>query len=228
MKVTAIIPAAGNGKRMKSNHAKPFIKIGRKEIICYTLRAMEQIPYVSETIVAVSQENISRVRRIIKREGVLKVRKIVEGGRYRSNSVFNALEAAEGEPGFILIHDCARPLIEKNIIERTIKAAFKYGCAIAAVRVKPTIKRGFERKLFIQDTLRRDCLWEAQTPQVFRADILKKAYMTAGRSISSFTDDAGVVEHAGYRVKIVESSYRNIKITTQEDLIIAEALLREE
>jgi 2-C-methyl-D-erythritol 4-phosphate cytidylyltransferase len=226
MRITAIIPAAGCGRRMESGEDKPFIKVCGREMICYSLMAMEHISAVSEVVVVAEKKNIHRIKAIVKREGFKKVKRIAAGGVLRCESVLKGLKVSAKYSDFILIHDCARPLIEKNIIENTIKSALKNNCAIAAVKVKPTIKQVFAGKKFIQNTLKRELLWEAQTPQVFRASIIKEAYNKAGKIISGFTDDSGLVENAGYKVEIVESSYRNIKITTREDLIIAEALLK--
>ena len=226
MKITAIIPAAGCGRRMRLKEDKPFIKICGKEMICYPLSVLERISAVSEVVVVVERKNIFKIKVLVKREGFRKVKHIIEGGRWRCESVSNGLKASAKDSDFILIHDCARPLIEKGIIEKTIRAALKNNCVIAAVRVKPTIKQVFTGRGFVQHTLNRALLWEAQTPQIFKACLLREAYRKAGKFIRSFTDDSGIVENAGNRVRIVESNYRNIKITTREDLVIAEALIK--
>ena len=227
MKITAIIPAAGCGKRMRLKADKPFIKICGKEMICYPLRVLEGVPAVSEVVVVAERKNIFKMKALVKREGFRKVKYIIEGGKWRCESVSNGLKASDEDSDFILIHDCARPLIEKSMVEKTIRAALKDNCAITAVRVKPTIKQAFPGRGFVQHTLNRAFLWEAQTPQVFKACILRTAYRKAGKAIESFTDDSGIVENAGNKVRIVESNYSNIKITTREDLVIAEALIRE-
>lgn len=227
MRITAIIPAAGCGRRMRLREHKPFIKVSGREMICYSLMAMENTPAVSEIIVVVEEKNIQRIKALVRREGFKKVKKIVAGARLRCESVLNGLKISGKYSDFILVHDCARPLVDKDIIDKTIKSAFKNGCAIAAVKVKPTIKQAFAGERLIRGTLQREHLWEAQTPQVFKACIIKDAYRKAGKDIGGFTDDSGLVENAGYKVAIVESSYRNIKITTREDLLIAETLLKE-
>jgi 2-C-methyl-D-erythritol 4-phosphate cytidylyltransferase len=225
MNVTAIIPAAGCGKRMRSKTSKPFIRLCGKEIICYCLEQLEDTPLISEVIIAADERHISRLRRLIKKRGFAKVRDIIKGGSTRYGSVRNALKRSNPEADILLVHDCARPMAGRDLIEKTIKAAMKYDCAIAAVKVKPTIKLSDSGGGFISRTLDRDILWEAQTPQAFKAYILKQAYKQAGGSKGVFTDDAGVVERAGNKVKIVLGGYRNIKITTPEDMIIAKALL---
>ena len=227
MKITAIIPAAGCGKRMRLKADKPFIKICGKEMICYPLRVLERVSAVSEVVVVAERKNIFKMKALVKREGFRKVKYIIEGGKRRCESVLNGLKAADEDSDFILIHDCARPLIERGMIEKTIRAALKDNCAIAAVRVKPTIKQACSGRCFVEKTLDRAFLWEAQTPQVFKACLLRAAYRKVGKSAGSFTDDSGIVENAGNRVRIVESSYRNIKITTCEDLVIARALIKE-
>jgi 2-C-methyl-D-erythritol 4-phosphate cytidylyltransferase len=225
MRITAIIPAAGCGRRMRLRENKPFIKVSGREMICYSLMVMEDIPAVSEVVVVAEEKNIQRIKALVRREGLKKVKKIVAGATLRCESVLNGLKASGKYSDFILVHDCARPLVDNNIINKTIRAASKNGCAIAAVKVKPTIKQAFAGRRLIMGTLERGLLWEAQTPQVFKACIIEDAYRKAGNAIGGYTDDSGLVENAGYKVAIVESSYRNIKITTREDLIIAEALL---
>ncbi|MFA5068771.1 MAG: 2-C-methyl-D-erythritol 4-phosphate cytidylyltransferase [Candidatus Omnitrophota bacterium] len=221
MKVTAIVPAAGYGRRMKLKTDKPFIMIRGKEMFCHCLKVLEGISCVSEIIIAAEKKNIDKMKAIVAREGFHKVRHIVVGGSCRGRSVSNALKVVDIGADFILVHDCARPMINKGIVDKTIQAARRYDNTVAAVRVKSTIKQVSGNGCLVARTLDRSHLWEAQTPQVFRADILKRAYKKAGRSISCFTDDSGIVESAGYKVRIVPSTYNNIKVTTIEDLVFA-------
>ena len=226
MKAAAIVPAAGCGKRMLANTDKPFIRLLGRELIVYCLSTLESSDLISEVVVVAEEKNILPIKNIVKKRGFSKVKHIVQGGRCRSESVSNGLKAISEDSDIVIIHDCARPLADNDIIKKTIKAAIKNNCAIAAVRVKPTIKEACKDQVFVRKTLDRTMLWEAQTPQAFKTVILKDAYKKAGRLIKLFTDDAGIVEKFGYRVCIVESSYRNIKITTPEDIIVAELLLK--
>jgi 2-C-methyl-D-erythritol 4-phosphate cytidylyltransferase len=226
MKVAVIVPAAGYGKRMCTNIDKPFIKILGRELIAYCLKTFESSALVSEVVVVAEEKNILPIKYLAKKIGFSKVKSIVKGGKSRSESVLNGLKAISEDSDIVVVHDCARPMIDEDIIKKTVKAAVKNNCAIAAVRVKPTIKEACKGQVFVRRTLDRAILWEAQTPQAFKSQILRDAYKKAGRLIRLFTDDAGIVEKFGYRVCIVESSYRNIKITTPEDIIIAELLLK--
>ncbi len=226
MKVAVIVPAAGCGKRMCTNTDKPFIKILGRELIVYCLRTLESAALVSEVVVVAKEKNIFPIKYLVKKIGFSKVKNIVKGGRCRSESVLNGLKAISEDSDIVVVHDCARPLVDEDIIKKTVKAAIKNNCAIAAARVKPTIKEACKGQVFVRRTLDRAMLWEAQTPQAFKTGILKDAYKKAGRLIRLFTDDAGIVEKFGHRVCIVESSHRNIKITTPEDIIIAESLLK--
>ncbi|MDD5504919.1 MAG: 2-C-methyl-D-erythritol 4-phosphate cytidylyltransferase [Candidatus Omnitrophica bacterium] len=221
MKVTAIIPAAGYGRRMRSKTDKPFIMIHGKEMLCHCLNVLEGIACISEIIIAAQKRNINKIKAVIEREGFCKVRHVIEGGSCRGFSVANALKFVNKGSDFILVHDCARPIINKGIVNKTISAAKRYNCAVAAVRAKSTIKQAFKGEHFVDKTLDRSSLWEVQTPQVFKADILKQAYKKAGRAVSRFTDDSGIVEYSGNRVRLVQSTYANIKITTAEDLVFA-------
>jgi 2-C-methyl-D-erythritol 4-phosphate cytidylyltransferase len=225
MKVSVIIPAAGEGIRMRLNQPKLFIKIKNREMICYSLEVFEKIPCVSEIIIAAKAEHFKRLDALIKRQGFAKPINIVTGAKNRAESVLNALYSVDRAADLILVHDCARPLICCDIVKKTVKKAVEKGSAIAAVRVKPTIKKVCGKGLYVAATLDRQGLWEAQTPQVFQADTLKAAYKRAGKRAGFFTDESSLVESLGKKVAVVESSYENIKITTQEDIAIAQAFL---
>jgi 2-C-methyl-D-erythritol 4-phosphate cytidylyltransferase len=226
MKITTIVAAAGCGRRMHAKTDKPFIRLCKKEMILYCLGMLERLNLISEIIVVAQRKNIPRIKALVKKNCFVKIKHIVKGGSCRCESVLNGLKVLSEDSDIVVVHDCARPLVDADIINRTIRAAIKNNCAIAAVRVKPTIKKAYADKPFIAETLDRATLWEAHTPQAFRAGLLKDAYRKAGNAIRLFTDDAGIVEQAGHKINIVESSYKNIKITTREDIIIAEALLK--
>lgn len=226
MKMAAVVPSAGSGRRMGSKADKPFIKIGGLPIISYVLKALQNSPLISEIIIAVRAKDIPRIKRLIKKRGFTKIRAVVKGGRTRSASVFNGLSRLSPDIDFVLIHDAARPFITQDLIRKTLRAAKRYGASVACVLVKPTIKEADNKRLLVRNTLKRRLLWEAQTPQAFRKDLLLGAYKKAGKAAAVFTDDASLVEKVHKKVKIVKGSYNNIKITTPEDLVIAEAIAK--
>jgi len=225
MKVAAIVPSAGCGNRMRSKRQKPFIRLCGEEILLYPLKILEKSRHISEVIIPVSRQNIGKVKKLIKRKGFKKVKDVICGGSTRANSVKRAFYKVSADTDFILIHDSVRPFLTEEMISACLKTAKKFGASLCAVRVKPTIKKS-NIKGFIKKTLKRDLLWEAQTPQVFRRSLLGAAYKRLGKNCKSFTDDTAAFEAIGGKVKIVEGDYSNIKITTQEDLIIAEAILK--
>ncbi|MFC1806748.1 2-C-methyl-D-erythritol 4-phosphate cytidylyltransferase [Candidatus Omnitrophota bacterium] len=224
-RTVAIIPSAGCGKRMRSKVDKPFVRLNKKELIYYTLRALEGSSFIDDIIIVSTKNNIPRFKRLVIREGFSKVSYIVVGGDRRAESVSNGLKFVNSGIDYILVHDAARPLLTKDIIKRTLDGAKRSGGAICAVLTKPTIKESYPNKSIIRRTLNRRVLWEAHTPQVFKRDILLKAYARAGKRAGSFTDEASLVEAYGKKVALVEGSYSNIKVTTQEDLVVAGALL---
>ena len=224
-KVAAIVPSAGTGNRMRSKIEKPFIKLCGKEIILYSLKVLEESELISEIVIPASKKNILKIERLVKREGFKKVREVVLGGSHRAGSVKKGLLSISSDIGFVLIHDCARPFLTAAMIRNSLEAAKIYGASLCAVKVKPTIKEA-DSKGFVKKTLKRQLLWEAQTPQVFKREILMDAYAKLSRSYNSYTDDTALLEVIGRRIKTVEGGYSNIKITTPEDIVVAEALLR--
>jgi len=225
MKVAAIVPAAGKGSRIKSKIEKPYIELCGKPILVHTLLRLSKNRYITEIVVAISKNRVNDFgRRIINRFGIKKV-KIVTGGRRRSDSVFSALKNVSGDMDYILIHDGIRPFITDSLICASLKAACKFGASVVAVPVKPTLKYlGKDRR--IKYTPDRKSFWEAQTPQVFRRDLLENSFRKARKEKINVTDDSMLVECSGVRPKVVLGSYSNIKITTQEDLELAKILVK--
>ena len=222
----AIVPAAGLSKRM-AGLSKLFIKFNGAPLLALTLKNLSRSKMVSSIILIVNKRDLKRARALVKRYRLEKVKEIVIGGRKRTDSVRRGLMAlgeSNGAADFVLIHDGARPFVDDKIISRTISAALKTGAAVAGVPEKCTVKR-LSKKNFVSCTLKRDELWQIQTPQVFRRDLILRA-MAAGDG--EVTDDATLVERLGEKVKVVLGSYKNIKITTPEDLVIARAFLRSE
>ena len=227
----AIVLAAGQGKRMQSAVAKQFLLLKNEPVVCHALRAFEKSEV--ETVVLVTgADEIEYCRtEIVEKYGFGKVAAIVAGGKERYHSVYNglcALEALLEKDGIVLIHDGARPMVTGEIIKRTIEAAKKYRACVAAMPVKDTIKVA-DSNGFAAMTPDRSTLWQMQTPQTFSYELVFGAYkkLLSDESYQKgITDDAMVVETmCNGKVKLVEGSYENIKVTTPEDMIVAESFL---
>lgn len=226
MRVIALIPAAGVGKRMGTSINKPFLHIGNKPILAQTLLRFEDSPNISEVYVIVSKKEEIRCREdIVKQYNLKKVTKIVIGGIERYDSVKNGLDAIESKCDIVMIHDGLRPFITTQLIDESISKTLQYDAAVVAIPIKETVKVISSGGKIIK-TLDRNKLWLAQTPQTFKYDIIKRAYENAFENNICGTDDSSLVELLGVQVKIIMGSYENIKITTQEDLTIAEAFLK--
>lgn len=226
MKVQAVIPAAGLGVRLGSGTPKPLILLKDKPLFIHTLEIISKCLLIESIVVAVQKENISEFEEIISKYGISNISKVIAGGETRKESVFNGLEALDSDTDIVVIHDGARPLVSLQVLEKAIKICYEESAVIVAVPVKPTIKRINSEELYVESTLDRRLLWEAQTPQVFKKDVILRAH-NEGKDLEA-TDDAFLVEMLGERVKVVEGEYSNIKITTQEDLLFAERILGEE
>jgi len=222
--VTVIFPAAGASRRMNIKTNKNFLKIGSENILLRTLKTFSKIERVKNLIVVVAENEVAQVKNFLSAEKNLKPYKIVVGGSERQYSIANALKFVPEDTEIILVHDAARPLISQAVIENVIDAAEKFGGAIAAVPAKNTIKF-VDAENFVKSTPPRSELVEVQTPQGFKKNILLRAYQKAKEENFLGTDDASLVERLGEKIKIVESDYKNIKITTPEDLKIAESFL---
>lgn len=223
MKVQVIIPAAGSGERMKSDIPKVFLKLGEREVISYTLAAFEMCAQVQGIVLVGYPDNLSLLKDIVAKQAFSKVIRIVEGGATRTQSVRLGLAALDLDTDIILVHDGARPLVSDQVIRGAIAAAQEHGAAVAGVRVKPTLKVVDPQSGMVTETLDRTLIREIQTPQAFRADIFRRAYQLDENT----SDDAGLVEKIGVKVWISPGDYRNIKITTPEDLVVAEAFLKQ-
>lgn len=220
-----IIPSAGMGKRMGTKK-KNFLPIAGKPVLAHTLAAFEAAPSVDAIILSVPHDDIEFcAEEIVKKYKAGKVILVVAGGPERQDSVANALEAAKGL-GFdiIAVHDGARPLVTVKVIEDVLQRASQKRAAIAAVPVKDTIKEATDG--LVLRTIPRETLWSVQTPQAFMAEIIFRAFELAKKDGFKGTDESSLVERLGERVSIVMGSYENIKITTEEDMPIAEHVLK--
>jgi len=221
MQVSAVIAAGGRGKRMNSSLSKQFLCIKGHPIISYTLNTFETFDKIQDIILVVGKGDIEYTHeQIVKRYRYKKVR-VVEGGPERQDSVYNGLRALAPQTDIVVIHDAVRPFVKKKMILESIEAAKTYKAVGVAVPVKDTIKVVGENG-FIKDTPERKYLWAIQTPQTFDYDLIVYAHEKARRDGFYGTDDAVLVERLGHNVKVIEGAYENIKITTPEDIIIAE------
>ncbi|HID56434.1 TPA: 2-C-methyl-D-erythritol 4-phosphate cytidylyltransferase [Candidatus Poribacteria bacterium] len=209
---------------MRGRVRKPFLLLDDKPIIAHTLFKFQRCDPVDEIIPIVSAEDIGKMRQIVGRYSLTKVTEIVAGGETRQRSVYNGLKAMSDETKVVVIHDGVRPFVTDEIIRRCIEMAFETGAAIAAVPVKDTIKEVSSDGIVLH-TLERSRLWAIQTPQAFRRELILRGHELALERGMEATDDAALIEMMGYKVPVVVGSYKNIKITTPEDLILARALL---
>lgn len=228
-KITAIVLAAGSGSRMKSKTKKQFMEIKGKPVIWYSLFEFEK-SRVDEIILVTGKEDIDYCKKeIVEKYNFKKIKNVVAGGSERYESVYNGLKEVTGN--IVLIHDGARPLINNEIIERSIEGTIKSDACVVGVPVKDTIKRA-NKEGYIIDTPNRSELWITQTPQSFKTDLVKMAYkkmkeeLEKGNTTLNITDDAMVVEEfTTNQVRFVQGDYKNIKVTTLEDIDIAELFI---
>ncbi len=216
--VGAIVVAAGVSRRM-GGEDKTFAILGGKPLIAHSLDALHACDCVDSVVVVLSDANIDRASRLVAEGRYHKVTSICRGGKRRQDSVRQGLDRLP-DAEWIVVHDGARPLVDAGLIERGLAEALLTGVAVAAVPVKDTIKAA-DSDMVVTQTLGRDTLWIVQTPQVFRSDILSEAHAMVNDDV---TDDASMVERVGGKVRLFMGSYENIKVTTPEDLPVAEAL----
>lgn len=224
MKVAAIVPAAGEGKRLGLKIHKPFVAIGKDPILAHALTVLDNSNNIKEIILVINASDLPKARSLVKRSKLKKIKKIAIGGKRRMDSVKNGLREVSEDVDYVIIHDGVRPFLDNKIISSVIEAAKTFGAAITCMPLKPTIKE-IEKGSFVTATLKRESLIEVQTPQAFEKDILVRAYEKAFSEGVEATDDSTLVERLGVKVKAVEGSYKNIKITTSEDLKFAKALV---
>ena len=222
--VSVIFPAAGAGRRMKAGKNKVLLPLAGVPILLRSLQKFSAVEKVAQLVVVVAEEEVAFVRQLLGEVQGLKPWCVVSGGSERQYSIANSLAHLDAAADIVLVHDAARPLVSQRTIEAVIKAADEKGAAIAAVRAKNTIKVVADDGR-VEATPPRERLWEVQTPQGFRRALLLAAYERAAADGFLGTDDASLVERLGEAVCVVESDYRNLKITTPEDLWLAEALL---
>lgn len=226
-KNTAIVLAAGQGKRMKSDVQKQFLQIQDHPVLFYSLECFQKSSLIHDIIIVTGEEMISYCRQeIAERYGISKVSKIVCGGKERYDSVYQGLLACE-DSDYVFIHDGARPFITEEILQRGFSGAKETGACVIGMPSKDTIKIS-DAEGFVGQTPDRKCVWTIQTPQIFAYKVIRDAHESIRKKdMTKITDDAMVIEQeTGIKIKLAEGSYQNIKITTPEDLDIAEAFLK--
>jgi len=220
-----VIVAAGTGSRMNMGINKQFIKLEGKEIIYYTIEKFYKNENIDDIVVVVKEEEAEFFRKEILDKYNFKNIKLAYGGKERQDSVYNGLKSLDKECNIVLVHDGARPFVSNKIINKSIEEAKENKAIVVGVPVKDTIKV-IDNDKNIVDTPNRNILWAVQTPQTFDYNLLIKSYEDAFKDGFYGTDDAMLVERIGYKVKMVEGSYNNIKITTQEDLGLGSQILK--
>ena len=225
MHVTAIVPAAGEGSRFGGAVRKQFIALNGLPILSHTLRALAASRALAAMIVVVPPGEESRGRDALSLARVDIETEVISGGQERQDSVYKGLQRAKPDTDMVLIHDGVRPFVSREVVLATIEGAEEWGAAVAAVPVTDTIKRVDAGGLVV-DTPAREQLWAVQTPQVFRYALLMRAHQSVREHGIVVTDDAAMVERIGVKVKVVRGSYENIKITSEDDLPLADLILR--
>lgn len=222
-----VLVAAGKGQRMGGEIPKQSLVLDGKEILAHTVEVWENHKDTVEIILVVRLEDIEFAKGLIQKYGWQKIAAVVPGGDMRGDSVCNGLAVLSEDVDLVSVHDGVRPFVTEKMIDAAVAKAEEMGAAVVGVPVKDTIKRCGVDGLVL-GTPNREELWMVQTPQTFRVDLLKKAYEAAHKTGFVGTDDASVVEFAGHPVEMVMGDYRNIKITTKEDLLLVNFFLRGE
>lgn len=225
MKASAIIVAAGLGKRMGESTPKQFLSLLGRPLLAHTLLPFELSESITEIILVTPEEWKEHCRRaVIEPFGYRKVARLVAGGSERQNSVYLGLKNTSADADIIIIHDGVRPLVTRAMIDDSIATAGQHGAAVVAIPLTDTLKRVGEDHMVVK-TLDREKLWLAQTPQTFRKELILKAYESALSHQFYSTDDAALVEESGFPVKVVPGAITNLKVTTPDDLHLAELYL---
>ena len=227
---TAIVLAAGQGKRMHSKVQKQFLEIQGYPVLYYSLRCFQESPLIQDILLVTGEDALSYCKEeIVKKYGFTKVSNVIAGGKERYESVWKALCILKerGQSGFVMIHDGARPFVTEEILKRGLQKVKETGACVIGMPSKDTVKLSDEEG-YVKETPNRKCVWTIQTPQIFSYSLIREAHDSIRqKDMSKITDDAMVVEQeTGAKVALAEGSYQNIKITTPEDLDIAEAFLK--
>jgi 2-C-methyl-D-erythritol 4-phosphate cytidylyltransferase len=223
---SAIIVAAGNGERMGKDKklTKQMTELDGIPVVVRAVNAFERCDFINEIIVVGRADELCYYSDFAKKYGWKNVKHVVPGGETRQKSVFEGFKVIDDRSEFVIIHDGARCLVTPEIIERVTREAYIYGAATAAERAKDTIKKA-DKSGFIAETVDRALLWHAQTPQIFKTELYRAAAYIAAKNGYEVTDDCMLAENLGFKIKLVDCGYENIKITTPDDFDIAHAIL---
>ena len=222
MKVGAIIPAAGRGKRIGASVPKQFLEIQGKPLLHHTLTVFASCKLIDYVVLAMPRADVDEMGEDWLNKYEI-VREVVVGGEQRQDSVYNGFNSLEEGTDIVVVHDGVRPFTTPQMIIATVEAAQQHGAAITAIPVSDTVKQAADG--FVKQTVPRDGLWRVQTPQAFQCVLLQQAFKKAKKDSYYGTDEGSLVEYLGERVKIVPGSELNIKITRKEDLVLGESLL---
>jgi 2-C-methyl-D-erythritol 4-phosphate cytidylyltransferase len=226
MKADAIIVSAGKGQRFMEGKKKQFHLLADRPILAHTLDQFETCPLVRSILLVVGEEDMDHaLKEIVEKYAYRKIARIVPGGKRRQDSVKNGMDVLAKDIDIVLIHDGVRPFVTRAMIEDSIRSADRFGAVVVAMPVKDTIKMSNPDGTVLK-TLDRESLWQTQTPQTFQATVIREAYAKATEDGFVGTDDASLVERLGVKVHILPGSYSNIKITSPEDLILADLFLK--
>jgi len=222
MKVGAIIPAAGRGKRIGASVPKQFLEIQGRPLLHHTLMVFASCKLIDYVVLVMPRADVDEMGEDWLNKYEI-VRKVVVGGEQRQDSVYNGFSSLEEGTDIVVVHDGVRPFTTPQMIIATVEAAQQHGAAITAIPVSDTVKQAADG--FVKQTVSRDGLWRVQTPQAFQYGLLQQAFKKAKKDSYYVTDEGSLVEYLGERVKIVPGSELNIKITRKEDLVLGESLL---
>ena len=222
MKVGAIIPAAGRGKRIGALVPKQFLEIQGKPLLHHTLTVFASCKLIDYVVLVMPRTDVDEMGEDWLNKYEI-VREVVVGGEQRQDSVYNGFNSLEKGTDIVVVHDGVRPFTTPQMITATVEAAQQHGAAITAIPVSDTVKQAADG--FVKQTVSRDGLWRVQTPQAFQYGLLQQAFKKAKKDSYYVTDEGSLVEYLGERVKIVPGSELNIKITRKEDLVLGESLL---
>ena len=223
-KLALIVPAAGSSTRMGGGVRKPLIELRGRPVLWHTLGRFQNITGLDQIVIVAHPGDIAEIERSVWPQLAERgATRLVPGGERRQDSVTNGLDALEPGADIVLIHDAVRPFVPRRAIEESIEAAAQHGAAVVAMPVADTVKRANGER--VAETVLRDDLWGAQTPQVFRLELIRRAFDQAAKDGFECTDDAQLVERLGAEVRLVRGSYENFKITTPSHVRMADALL---
>lgn len=224
MKNIAIIPSGGIGKRIQSPIPKQYVKVLGKEILTYTLETFQNSNLIDEIIIPAEKKYFKTIADIKKKYNITKITNIVEGGKERQDSVYNALISKNfNEEDYIIVHDAARPFLSIHLLNNAIKYAHNFDSVVVALKARDTIFSGND---YVQNYIDRSSLYYAQTPQIFKFKILIESFVKAKNQKFIATDESMIVKNAGFNVRILDGEFSNFKITTQNDIDLMQKFFR--